>query len=151
MTQLRHLPSRMLSAQIRIGLSLAIAVCAIGCSAQPVEGPDKLASHEVLGALNGAGAGAITGVQVGAGAGPGVAIGAGFGAVVGAIQGMMKDADEDQQARTAAQIKAAQGRVKAQGYSQSTTSNEWRCIPVGTSIRRISSSTVIQLRCVRLA
>jgi outer membrane protein OmpA-like peptidoglycan-associated protein len=115
MTQLRHLPSRMLSAQIRIGLSLAIAVCAIGCSAQPVEGPDKLASHEVLGALNGAGAGAITGVQVGAGAGPGVAIGAGFGAVVGAIQGMMKDADEDQQARTAAQIKAAQGRVKAQG------------------------------------
>ena len=93
---------------------LAVASLVVGCSTQPVAGPDKLASNEGVGILQGAGAGAITGVQVGAGAGPGVAVGVGFGAIAGAIQGFLKDAEEEREIKNTLQIKAADGRVKAQ-------------------------------------
>lgn len=77
-------------------------------------GPDKQASHQGIGILEGAGAGAITGVQVGAGAGPGVAVGVGFGAIAGAIQGFMKDSEEEQEIKTTREINDMKGRVKAQ-------------------------------------
>lgn len=86
----------------------------VGCSSQPVAGPDKLASHQGIGILEGAGAGAITGVQVGAGAGPGVAVGVGFGAIAGAIQGLLKDSEEEQEIKTTREINEMKGRVKAQ-------------------------------------
>jgi outer membrane protein OmpA-like peptidoglycan-associated protein len=111
---MKHLSQESTRSLLRAASVLAVATVVVGCSSQPVPGPDKLASHEGVGILQGAGAGAITGVQVGAGAGPGVAVGVGFGAIAGAIQGLLKDAEEEQEIRTTLQIKAATGRVKAQ-------------------------------------
>ena len=97
------------------GISLTAAFLSVGaCSSKPVPGPDKRGSHQVMGALEGAGAGMVTGAQVGAGTGPGAAIGAGFGAVVGAVQGLVADSIEETEMKTESQLRAQQGRVTAQ-------------------------------------
>ena len=97
-----------------LALGACVACAAIGCSSQPVPGPDKLGRDEGLGAIQGAGAGMVVGAQVGAGTGPGAAIGAGFGAIAGAIQGMMKDSLEEADMKTEAEIKETRSRIVAQ-------------------------------------
>jgi outer membrane protein OmpA-like peptidoglycan-associated protein len=86
----------------------------LGCSRQPVEGPDKLFSGQAIGALEGAGAGAVAGAQVGASAGPAAAVGAGFGAVVGAIHGAVTDSNEQAALKTQAALQDEQKRAAAQ-------------------------------------
>lgn len=95
-------------------LGVILSVVSMGCSSEPVPGPDKMGSHSWVGAAEGAGAGMITGFQVGAGTGPGAAIGAGFGAVVGMIQGAVDDSVEEAEIKTEAQIRAAESRIVAQ-------------------------------------
>lgn len=96
------------------GFAPLVLACAVGCSRQPVEGPDKMFSGTAVGALEGAGAGAITGFQASAATGPGAAIGAGFGAAVGAIHGVIKDQTEEQEMENTRRIKAEQHRSYAQ-------------------------------------
>ncbi len=97
-----------------LALGACVAFSSIGCSSQPVPGPDKLGRDEGLGALQGAGAGMVVGAQVGAGTGPGAAIGAGFGAIAGAIQGLMKDTLEDTEIKNELEIRATRSRLVAQ-------------------------------------
>jgi outer membrane protein OmpA-like peptidoglycan-associated protein len=96
-------------------LIVALALLSgVGCSRQPVEGPDKMFSGTAVGALEGAGAGAVMGFQMSAATGPGAAIGAGFGAAAGAIHGAMRDELEETQMETGVKIRAAQRRASAQ-------------------------------------
>jgi len=97
-----------------LALGACVAFAGVGCSSQPVPGPDKLGRDEGIGALEGAGAGMVVGAQVGAGTGPGAAIGAGFGAIAGAIQGIMKDSMEETDMKTESEIKATRQRIVAQ-------------------------------------
>ena len=53
-----------------LAFGACVAFSSIGCSSQPVPGPDKLGRDEGLGAIQGAGAGMVVGAQVGAGTGP---------------------------------------------------------------------------------
>jgi outer membrane protein OmpA-like peptidoglycan-associated protein len=105
---------RVISDLATLALGVCFALVSLGCSSQPVPGPDKLGRDEGIGALEGAGAGMVVGAQVGAGTGPGAAIGAGFGAVAGAIQGLMKDSLEETEMKTEAEIKATRERIVAQ-------------------------------------
>jgi outer membrane protein OmpA-like peptidoglycan-associated protein len=97
-----------------LALGACVAFSSIGCSSQPVPGPDKLGRDEGLGAIQGAGAGMVVGAQVGAGTGPGAAIGAGFGAIAGAIQGLMKDTLEETDIKNEREIRATRSRLVAQ-------------------------------------
>lgn len=97
-----------------LAFGACVAFACLGCSSQPVPGPDKMGRDGGMGALQGAGAGMMVGAQVGAGTGPGAAIGAGFGAIAGAIQGMVKDSVEETDMKNEAAIKAAKSRVVAQ-------------------------------------
>jgi outer membrane protein OmpA-like peptidoglycan-associated protein len=93
-------------------LLLVLAVSA--CSRQPVAGPDKAFSSSAVGALEGAGAGAVMGFQMSAATGPGAAIGAGFGAAAGMIHGVVKDQFEETEIETAAKLREATRRTRAQ-------------------------------------
>lgn len=101
--------------RIRWMLSVAaITTILLGCSRQPVEGPDKAFSSTAVGALEGAGAGAVMGFQMSAVTGPGVAIGAGFGAAAGMIHGVVKDQFEENEIATAAKLRETVRRTSAQ-------------------------------------
>jgi outer membrane protein OmpA-like peptidoglycan-associated protein len=93
---------------------LAIVTINMGCSSQPVPGPDKRFSGGAVGAMEGAGAGAVMGFQMGLATGPGAAIGAGFGAAAGMIHGAVKDEIEDTEFEMGRKIAAAQRRTVAQ-------------------------------------
>lgn len=91
-----------------------IALAALGCSRQPVEGPDKAFSSLSFGALEGAGAGAVMGFQMSAATGPGAAIGAGFGAAAGMIHGVVKDQYEEVEIENAKKLRDATRTAAAQ-------------------------------------
>jgi outer membrane protein OmpA-like peptidoglycan-associated protein len=106
--------SKMMSARWKGCLYLVYGTVLVGCSAQPVPGPDKMFSGTAVGAMEGAGAGAAMGFQMGVATGPGAAIGAGFGAAAGAIHGAIKDSNEDVAFETARRLNAEARRSNAQ-------------------------------------
>jgi outer membrane protein OmpA-like peptidoglycan-associated protein len=99
---------------IAILATVFISFVSLGCSRQPVEGPDKAFGSSAFGALEGAGAGAIMGFQMGVATGPGAAIGAGFGAAAGMIHGVVKDQHEEVEIDNARKLRDATHRTAAQ-------------------------------------
>jgi outer membrane protein OmpA-like peptidoglycan-associated protein len=108
----QSLPAGRICGLIVLGTALICSL--VGCSKQPVPGPDKAFSGASFGALEGAGAGAVMGFQMGVATGPGAAIGAGFGAAAGMIHGVVKDQFEETELKTEAEIREAKRQAQAQ-------------------------------------